>query len=110
MFGNGTRILLRPLGPKGRWADETFWQRAYVVVLVTLLPIALYLIAGKPVTLLKLAGAIEAAHIPIVAALTLYLNHRFLPVDLRPSWPVSAATALAALFFAAFAGFYVFSL
>jgi hypothetical protein len=75
-------------------------------VLVTLLPIGLYLIAGKPVALLKVAGAIEAAHIPVVAGLTLYLNHRHLPADLRPSWPVVGMTALAGLFFAAFAVFY----
>jgi hypothetical protein len=106
MFANGTRVLLRPLGLRGRWADEAVWQRAYVLVLVTALPIGLYLVIGQPVGLLKLAGAIEAAHIPVVAGLTLYLNHRFLPPDLRPSWPVVAATALAGLFFAAFAAFY----
>ncbi len=42
--------------------------------------------------------------------MTLYLNRRQLPADLRPSWPVFAATALAGLFFAAFAAIYVFRL
>jgi len=40
----------------------------------------------------------------------LYLNHRTLPADLRPSWFASAVTALAGLFFAAFAVIYLISL
>ncbi len=45
-----------------------------------------------------------------MTALTLYLNHRLLPADLRPSWPILAATVLAGLFFAAFAVLYLFRL
>jgi hypothetical protein len=90
--------------------DEGFLQRIYVIVLLTVLPIALYLAVGKPVGLLKLAGAIEASHIPIVTGLTLYLNHRLLPAELRPSWPVFGLTALAGLFFATFAIIYLYRL
>ena len=107
MFADGTRRLLRSWGIGGRWVEETFLQRGFVLVLVTALPIALYLTTGSPVALLKLAGAIEAAHIPIVAGLTLYLTRRDLPPDLRPSWLTAGATLLAALFFAAFAALYV---
>lgn len=110
LFGDGTRTLLQSLKLSGRWLDETFLKNVFIVVLLTLLPIALYLIMGKPVGLLKLAGVIEAAHIPVVTGLILYLNHRLLPPDLRPSWAVFAATALAGLFFAAFAGMYVLQL
>lgn len=74
---------------------------------MTVLPIGLYLIAGQPVTLLKAAGAIEAAHIPVVTALTLYVNRKKLPRELQPSWPTFVATALAGTFFAVFAGLYV---
>ena len=65
---------------------------------------------GKPVSLLKLAGAIEAAHIPVLAGLILYLNHRVLPADLRPSWPTFVVTALAGIFFALFAMVYLYQL
>ena len=54
LFADGTPILLRPFQAGGRWADEDFWQRAYVVLL-TLVPIALDLISGQPVGLLQLA-------------------------------------------------------
>jgi hypothetical protein len=107
LFANGTGLVLRPLGVKGRWTDTALLQRAYVLGLATILPIGLYRIVGEPVGLLQLAGAIEAAHIPVVAGLTLYLNHRFLPPDLRPSRPTVVMTGLAGLFFAVFAVVYV---
>ncbi|MGQ0571054.1 MAG: Nramp family divalent metal transporter, partial [Armatimonadota bacterium] len=110
LFADGTRILLRRFGVEGRWIDERFLKKFFVIALVTVLPIALYLISGEPVGLLKLAGAIEAAHIPIVTGLILYLNSRRLPEGLRPSGPVFAATAVAGLFFAAFAVIYLFRL
>jgi hypothetical protein len=42
LFADGTRILLRPFRFGGRWDDETFLKRVYVIGLVTVLPIALY--------------------------------------------------------------------
>ncbi len=110
LFGDGARTLLQPLGLSARWMNETFLKNFFVVVLLTLLPIALYLIIGEPVALLKLAGVIEAAHIPIVTGLILYLNHRLLPADLRPSRTAFAVTAVAGSFFAVFAGIYVLQL
>jgi Mn2+/Fe2+ NRAMP family transporter len=85
-------------------------QQAVLVVLVTALPIALFVTMGQPVELLKLAGSIEAVHIPIVAALVLYLNRRVLPPDLAPSAISFWMTVVAATFFAAFAGLYVYDL
>ena len=105
MFGHGTRLLLRDR-LRGRLADPLLLRRTYVLVLLTALPIALYLAVGEPVALLKLAGAIEAVHIPFLTALLLVLNAR-LPPGLRPRKVTVIATAAAGLFFAAFAGLYV---
>lgn len=110
LLGTGTRLLVAPLHPGGRWEDEAFWRRLYLIGWVTLFPIVLFFFVGKPVGLLKLAGGIEAAHIPIVAGLTLYLNRRRLPPELQPSRPAFLATTLAALFFAGFALVYLWSL
>jgi hypothetical protein len=74
MFAAGMRLGLERRGVRGRWVDETFLQKAVVVALVTILPIVVYLVAGQPVTLLRRAGAIEAAHIPLVTALVLWLQ------------------------------------
>jgi len=106
LFANGTRHLL-PAKAKGRWTNEKFLQRIFVIVLVTILPIILYLVIGNPVQLLKLAGAIEAAHIPVVTGLVLYLNKKSLPKELQPSKIVFSITALAGLFFSALAIVYL---
>jgi Mn2+/Fe2+ NRAMP family transporter len=110
LFANGTQIVAERWRVPRQWLDERLLTRAYVLSLVTALPILLYLIAGEPVGLLKVAGAIEAAHIPVVTGLILYLNHRILPAGLKPSWPVFLATAVSGLFFAAFAAIYVLQL
>jgi hypothetical protein len=82
-------------------------KNAFGIGLVTLVPLALFLIVGQPVGLLKLSGAIGAAHIPFVIGLTLYRNQRSLPPELRPSWFTFAITALAGLFFVGFAAIYL---
>jgi len=107
MFAGGTRILLAPLKLGKRWQNEVFLKRLFVLVVVTILPIALYLAIGNPVTLLKIAGFIEAAHIPVLVVLVLLLNHRELPKELRPSLVTTLFTAMAGLFFAAFAIIYI---
>jgi Mn2+/Fe2+ NRAMP family transporter len=108
MFADGARRLSRIAGRPVPLTQEQL-RDVIVLAVLTVAPIALYLVAGAPVHLLQLAGAIEAAHIPVVAALTLYLNQRALPPDLRASMPVTVVTGAAALFFAAFALMYVFT-
>jgi len=111
MFADGTQILLRGFGIRqGRWVNETFLRKLYIVVLLATLPIAVYLFFGRPVGLLQTAGAIEAAHIPVVAGLTLFLNHRLLSRQLRPSKLTFWGTVIAGVFFAAFAVIYLLQL
>lgn len=99
--------MLQPLNLPVRWTNERFLRQAYIVVLLTILPVVIYLSVGEPVGLLQLGGLIEAAHIPVIAWLTIYLNHRILLKKLRPSKFTIVATVLAGLFFAVFATIYV---
>ncbi|BAU04228.1 hypothetical protein FIS3754_01150 [Fischerella sp. NIES-3754] len=110
MFADGTQIILQGFGVRGRWTNEKFLQSVYIVVLLAILPIAVYLFFGQPVGLLQTAGAIEAAHIPIVTGLTLFLSHRMLPKELRPSKTIFAGTAITGIFFAVFAVIYLLQL
>jgi Mn2+/Fe2+ NRAMP family transporter len=111
MFADGTQIILQGFGQQsGRWVNEKFLRKFYIVVLLAALPIAVYLFFGQPVALLQTAGGIEAAHIPVVTGLTLYLNHRMLPQELRPSKLIFAGTIVAGLFFAGFAIVYLLQL
>jgi Mn2+/Fe2+ NRAMP family transporter len=110
MFADGTQILLQGFGVQGRWTNEKFLQRFYIILLLAVLPIAIYLIFGEPVSLLQIAGGIEAAHIPIVTGLTLYVNHRMLPKELRPSKFIWGGTVIAGIFLACFAVIYLLQL
>ena len=107
MFSGGTRLLLKNFKAKGKWVDEKILTRVFVIGLVTVAPIILYLVMGEPVSLLKIAGAIEASHIPVLVILILYLNLKRLPADLKPSAFTIICTSLAGLFFAAFAAIYL---
>lgn len=110
LFTNGTRLLFSRAAKQRRALEPNRLRRLFVVVLTAALPLALYLTIGEPVTLLKIAGAIEAVHIPLVTALTLYLNRTRLPAALRPSSPTFAAAVLAGAFFLVFAVLYLRSL
>ncbi|WP_242055931.1 hypothetical protein [Nostoc flagelliforme] len=79
-------------------------------MLLVALPVAGYLFFGEPVGLLQTAGGIEAAHIPIVTGLALYLNHRMLPKELQPSKIIFAGTAITGIFFGVFAVIYLLQL
>lgn len=90
--------------------DEKRRRLAFVSVWLAAVPIGLFLAVGEPVRLLKLAGVIEAAHIPVVAVVTLVLARRELPRDLAPG-PVSVAlVGLATAFFGAFAAYHLATL
>lgn len=110
LFSAGSDVLATAHGRRGRLTDEGFLRRAYLLVLVSTLPVLLYLLVGEPVVLLATAGAIEAAQLPVLACLTLYLNRRRLPPELRPSAAALIGTLIAAGFFAAFAAAYVYEL
>ncbi|WP_438029893.1 hypothetical protein [Sorangium sp. So ce233] len=111
MFSEGTRILLRGRGARGGWLrDERLVRRLYVLGLLMVVPIAVHLAVDEPITLLQLAGAIEAAQIPIVTVLVLCLNRRRLAPERRPSLGSVIANGLSAAFFAVFAALYAWQL
>lgn len=110
LFADGTYIILKRFRVRGGWVNEKFLQKAFLIVLLTGVTSLVYLFVGEPVGLLQIAGAIEAAHIPVVVGLTLYLNHQVLPPQLRPSKFTFGLVVLAGLFFATFAVIYLLQL
>ena len=107
MFTTGARAVPERINPVARIGDDERVRRLIVVVVLAVAPIILYLVVGNPVGLLKVAGAIEAAQIPVIAGLTLYLNRRRLPKSLQPSVPAMIGVGVAATFFATFTIFYL---
>lgn len=110
MFSSGTHLLAGAYRAQGRWRDYRFLCRTYLVVLLTVLPLGLYLLVGEPVALLAIAGAIEAAQLPVLAGFVLHLNRRELPPGLRPSLVAMIGTAVSGVFFAVFAVVHVHGL
>jgi Mn2+/Fe2+ NRAMP family transporter len=107
LFARGLRILHAWIPGVTDRTDEERLRRSVVIVLTAVLPALLFLAVGEPVTLLQIAGMIEAAHIPIVAAFALLLNRRALPPDLGPSSASLGLALVAIVFFAGFAIFYL---
>jgi len=111
MFTDGIRILFK--GSRvynSKWLEYARLQKTIVIIVLGVIPIIVYLLAGEPVALLKLAGVIEACHIPVVAAFILYLNYKKLPVELKPSLFSLIGTSVAGLTFTVFAVVYIFQL
>jgi Mn2+/Fe2+ NRAMP family transporter len=115
MYADATLMLLpRRLGGVGHGPSLPARRRrirtAYVIVVLTALPIIVFLLLRNPVDILSVAGIITAAHLPVVVTLTLYMNVTRLPRKLgpRPVWIVS--TAVAVLFYGFFSAFFFYDL
>lgn len=99
MLGNGLRLVAEPFGASERWRDERRLRRNFTLVVLAAAPVLVYWLFGRSVTLLKLAGAVEAGNIPG--------KHCHLTFG---QLALPAITALVALFFAAFAALYLLQL
>jgi Mn2+/Fe2+ NRAMP family transporter len=107
LFADGSRILLDGMGVRGRWTEPKHLRRIFLIALLVAAPISIYWAVGKPVTLLKIAGAIEAMHIPVLTGLVLYLNRRTLPAEFRPGNASFTLAVIAGLFFVGFTVVYL---
>jgi manganese transport protein len=66
------------------YARRLAWRRRFTVLL-TVVPVLLYLFFESPVTMVIAGGISQSVMLPIAGAGALYLHHRRLPEDLRPS-------------------------
>ncbi len=110
LFSNGIGILLKRSKVSDQWKNEKKLRKPVLWILLTIMPLIVFLFAGEPVGLLQAAGIIEAVHIPVITGLTLYMNIKTLPPALRPSRGVIIVNVLACLFFIAFAAMYFLQL
>jgi len=111
MFSDGIRILFKDSSvAKSSRFEQKKLQKIIVITVLGAIPIIVYLLAGEPVVLLKIAGVIEACHIPVVAGFIVYLNYKKLPVGLKPSVFSLIATTIAGLTFTIFAVVYILQL
>jgi len=66
------------------YARRLAWRRRFTVLL-TVVPVLLYLFFESPVKMVVAGGVSQSVMLPITGAGALYLHHRRLPDDLRPS-------------------------
>jgi hypothetical protein len=85
-------------------------KTSYILLVLTALPIIVFLLLRNPVDILSVAGIITAAHLPVVVTLTLYLNIRRLPRTLGPGPVWIASTLVAVLFYGFFSIFFFYDL
>lgn len=104
MHVDGIRRLVDGTSASRRqWLQPDRLGTVLLVGLLGVIPLAVLAIVGNPVTLLTLAGSIEAVHIPVVAALTWWVNRRELPTSLRPGRVGKGLLVLTVVFFGSFA-------
>jgi Mn2+/Fe2+ NRAMP family transporter len=90
--------MCRLLGrfPNGDYAARLRYRNGFVLVL-TVLPAALVLWVHSPVWMVKVGGVAQALMLPVIAIGTLYLRHRRLPAEARPSLAITAGLWFASL-------------
>jgi Mn2+/Fe2+ NRAMP family transporter len=110
LFADGINILLEKKRISKKWRDENYLRKWIQWIVLAAVPLGVFLLVGEPVGLLQVAGVIEAIHIPIIAALTLYMNAKTLPRELRPSTIAILVNIVACLFFIGFAILYLLNL
>jgi manganese transport protein len=82
-------------------ADDAAARARYrnlFIVLLTVIPVALIFIFTDPVNMVRIGGIAQAMMLPVIGLGVVYLRHRHLPKDIRPSGWVTVglwvATAL----------------
>ena len=79
-----------------------------LVVVFTIVPVLLYYVLQSPVKMVVFGGVVQAGMLPVIAASVLYLRHRRLPAELRPSAIATAGLWFASLTLSAAVGYALF--
>ena len=78
------------------------------VVILTLIPVALYLLVESPVKMVVAGGLAQAMMLPVIALGTLYLHHRRLPRQIAPPRVITIALWAASIVITGMMGYYVY--
>jgi Mn2+/Fe2+ NRAMP family transporter len=97
--------MARLLGafPREDFAARTRYRNRFVVML-TVVPVALYFLVKEPVFMVKLGATAQSVMLPVVAFGTLYLRHKHLPREVSPRHWVTGSLWVACLMIVAFMG------
>ena len=73
-----------------------------------LVPVALILVVGSPVQMVKWGGTAQAVMLPVIGLGAVYLRHRRLPGSVRPGVFATFGLWLAAVLMALFVVYYIY--
>ncbi len=76
------------------------------VVLLGLLPVALFFTVQAPVTMVMVGGIVQAVMLPVIGAGAIFLRHRRLPAEIAPSAVTTAALWATTAVMAVMMGYY----
>jgi Mn2+/Fe2+ NRAMP family transporter len=82
---------------RGDYETRVRWRRRFVVILCVI-PVALFFLRVDPNFMVKIGGIAQAMMLPVIAVGTLYLRHKHLPEQVKPSTFVTVSLWLASLF------------
>jgi manganese transport protein len=86
------------------YASRLAWRRRFVVLLAVV-PAALYLLVESPVKMVVAGGIAQSVLLPVLGAGALFLRHRHLPPEVAPSRAVTVALWLASALMLAVVGY-----
>lgn len=88
------------------YAARVRFRRGFVLFL-TIFPVCLFMLVQSPVKMVVAGGVVQALMLPIIGIGTLYLRHRQLPSEVKPSSWITATLWGATLVIVVLMGYYI---
>jgi Mn2+/Fe2+ NRAMP family transporter len=89
-------------------ASRLRWRNRFVVAL-SVVPVALYWFLRSPVQMVVAGGVAQALMLPLIGGAVIYLRHRHLPAEIRPSLGTTVMLWISSVVMLGFASYYVWS-
>jgi manganese transport protein len=106
MFADVARITGRFVREDGR--SRRRWRDGFVVAL-SVVPVLLYWLFESPVRMVVAGGVAQALMLPLIGLAVIYLRHRRLPREIRPSAGTTIMLWISTAVMLGFALFYLWS-
>jgi Mn2+/Fe2+ NRAMP family transporter len=106
LFADAVRIGGGYARDDGR--SRRMWRNRFLVIL-SIVPVIFYWFLEAPVQMVLAGGVAQAALLPLIGVAVIYLRHRHLPADIRPSSATTVMLWIAAAVMGGFAGYYAAS-
>jgi Mn2+/Fe2+ NRAMP family transporter len=94
--------------PREDAASRLRWRNRFVIVL-SVVPVTFYWFLRSPVQMVVAGGVAQALMLPLIGGAVIYLRHRHLPDEIRPSAGTTIMLWISSAVMFAFAAYYLWS-